>query len=299
MSDYGNEAEEEFECEWPDEDPNNEEIQGPEIELQNTFYTAEDLKRGKPAEALEMFETVILLAESLDDEVKFRFQALQNIVVLSAQLGQLENMVAKQSLLLKMVNKVAREDLSDAVNAVLDAVANYLSATPEFQSRMYKMTLDVLKSNNERLWLTICMRLAKIYMDMNNFQLLDALLNDLKESCRLPNQTALDQSKSNLLLEVYALEIQMCTAAKNNARMKSVYMETLKLNTVINDPRVVAIIKETGGKIYMSEKRWDKALDEMFESFKNYQESGNTRARTVLKYVILASILSGSEINYA
>mgnify|MGYP001577211872 CR=1 FL=1 len=91
----------------------------------------------------------------------------------------------------------------------------------------------------------------------------------------------------------------MCTAAKNNARMKSVYMETLKLNTVINDPRVVAIIKETGGKIYMSEKRWDKALDEMFESFKNYQESGNTRARTVLKYVILASILSGSEINYA
>jgi COP9 signalosome complex subunit 2 len=49
----------------------------------------------------------------------------------------------------------------------------------------------------------------------------------------------------------------------------------------------------------MSEKRWDRALDEMFESFKNYQESGNTRAKTVLKYVILASILSGSEINFA
>lgn len=91
----------------------------------------------------------------------------------------------------------------------------------------------------------------------------------------------------------------MCSAAKNNPRMKAVYLETLKLNAVINDPRVVAIIKETGGKIFMSEKRWDKALDEMFESFKNYQESGNTRARTVLKYVILASILSGSEINYS
>jgi COP9 signalosome complex subunit 2 len=81
--------------------------------------------------------------------------------------------------------------------------------------------------------------------------------------------------------------------------MKSVYLETLKLNAVINDPRVVAIIKETGGKIYMSEKKWDRALDEMFESFKNYQESGNSRAKTVLKYVILASILSGSEINYS
>ena len=62
---------------------------------------------------------------------------------------------------------------------------------------------------------------------------------------------------------------------------------------------MVAIIKETGGKIFMSEKKWELALNEMFESFKNYQESGNVRARTVLKYVILASILSGSVINYA
>ena len=71
------------------------------------------------------------------------------------------------------------------------------------------------------------------------------------------------------------------------------------MSSVINDPRVLAIIKETGGKIFMSEKKWEKALDELFESFKNYQESGNTRAKTVLKYVILASILSASEINYS
>jgi COP9 signalosome complex subunit 2 len=49
----------------------------------------------------------------------------------------------------------------------------------------------------------------------------------------------------------------------------------------------------------MGEKKWAQALEEMFESFKNYQDIGNTRAKTVLKYVILASILSGSEINYA
>lgn len=49
----------------------------------------------------------------------------------------------------------------------------------------------------------------------------------------------------------------------------------------------------------MSEKKWEKALEELFESFKYYQESANYRAKTVLKYVILASILSGSEINYA
>jgi COP9 signalosome complex subunit 2 len=67
----------------------------------------------------------------------------------------------------------------------------------------------------------------------------------------------------------------------------------------MNDSRVTAIIKEAGGKIYMNEKKWAQALDELFESFKSYQENGNTRAKAVLKYVILASILANSEINFA
>jgi COP9 signalosome complex subunit 2 len=72
------------------------------------------------------------------------------------------------------------------------------------------------------------------------------------------------------LLEVFALEIQMCTATKNTKRLKIVYPQTTNLNAVINDPRVIGIIKECGGKMYMSEKKWSKALEEMFESFKNY-----------------------------
>ena len=128
MADYGDE---EFECEWPDENPDDMEMPGPEVELQNTFYTAEDMKRNKPKDALEMFENVILISDSLDGETKYRLQALQNIVVLSAQLGELDNMVNKQRFILKMVNKVSREELSDAVNAILDAVAQYLQDKPE------------------------------------------------------------------------------------------------------------------------------------------------------------------------
>jgi COP9 signalosome complex subunit 2 len=158
----------------------------------------------------------------------------------------------------------------------------------------------VLKSSNERLWFTICIRLAKIYQDLGHFDQLDQLIIELKESCKVSQGSGqYDNSKSNLLLEMLAMEIQMCSAAKNHNRMKAVYNETLKLNAVINDPRVTAIIREAGGKIYMNEKKWALALDEMFESFKSYQESGNTRAKTVLKYVILASILADSEINYA
>jgi hypothetical protein len=51
------------------------------------------------------------------------------------------------------------------------------------------MTLEVLKSNNERLWFNICLRLGKIYLDMKNYDLLDSLLSELKDNCRLPNDT--------------------------------------------------------------------------------------------------------------
>lgn len=69
----------------------------------------------------------------MGDEVKFRFKALENIVILSAQLGEYENMVAKHKQLLKLVNKVARNDLSDAINNILDAVSTHLVEQPNYQ----------------------------------------------------------------------------------------------------------------------------------------------------------------------
>ncbi len=88
------------------------------------------------------------------------------------------------------------------------------------------MTLDILKTSNERLWFNICLRLGKIYLDTGSYEQLDLLLAELKENCKLSgNDTSsgYDSTKGNLLLEVFALEIQMCTATKNNKRMKAVY----------------------------------------------------------------------------
>lgn len=299
MSDYGNEGGEEFECEWPSDNENDQDMGGPEIDMQNTFYTAEDAKRTRPAEAIEMYENVAAMAESIGEHVvKYRFDSYKNIIVLSAQLQLLEKMVENQRNLLTLVTKVTKEELSEAVNNVLDAVANHLAAQPDYQKQIYKMTLDKLRSNNESIWFKTCLSMGKIYQDLKNFDLLDQLLSELKESCRTGSNT-FDNSKANNLLEVFAMEIQMCSSTKNNARMKAVYHEAQKLSSVNNDPRIFAIIKETGGKVFMGEKKWDSALNEMFDSFKDYQEIGNTRAKTVLKYVILASILSGSQIDYA
>jgi COP9 signalosome complex subunit 2 len=68
---------------------------------------------------------------------------------------------------------------------------------------------------------------------------------------------------------------------------------------LIVDPRVMSVIKECGGKLLLSEKKWGKALEELFDCFKLYQESGNLQAKHILLFVILASMLCDSKINYA
>ena len=125
----------------------------------------------------------------------------------------------------------------------------------------------------------------------------------MKEACKNPgaldNQfNSFDLGKGNLLLEVFALEIQMCIETKEQRRMKDVFIMTEKFSSVIEDPRVVGIIKECGGKMYMSEKRWELAHQEFINSFTSLVDCGSSRASCVLKYVILASLLCNSDVDY-
>lgn len=80
--------------------------------------------------------------------------------------------------------------------------------------------------------------------------------------------------------------------------MKEVFQLTEKFSSVIDDPRVVSIIKECGGKMYMSEKKWESALNQFKQSFESMVDSGHPRAQTMLKYVILTQLLSKSETDY-
>merc|ERR1719498_211390 len=126
---------------------------------------------------------------------------------------------------------------------------------------------------------------------------LQRLVRNLHKTCLKPDGSD-DMSKGSHLLEVYALEIQMCALTKNSLRMKEIYPKTINLTSAIADPRNIPAIRESGGKMHMSEKKWEAAYNEFFEAFKNYQETGNAvRAKTMLKYVVLANMLALSSIN--
>ena len=44
-------------------------------------------------------------------------------------------------------------------------------------------------------------------------------------------------------------------------------------------------------------ENWKGAQSDFFESFKNYDEAGSLQRIQVLKYLVLATMLSGSDIN--
>mmetsp|Transcript_60846 Transcript_60846/g.91870 ORF Transcript_60846/g.91870 Transcript_60846/m.91870 type:complete len:250 (+) Transcript_60846:670-1419(+) len=84
---------------------------------------------------------------------------------------------------------------------------------------------------------------------------------------------------------------------KNNKKLREIYEKSLVVQSAIPHPRIMAVIRECGGKMHMEEESWGDAQKDFFEAFKNYDEAGSSRRIQCLKYMVLANLLSLSEIN--
>jgi len=148
----------------------------------------------------------------------------------------------------------------------------------------------------ERMYFHIAMKLAKQCLTARNWEKCQELLDE----CRTMNTTASgedDSSKGSALLEVYALEMQMLTAKgeNNSARMTDLFERTQRLVANVNDPKVMSVIQECWGRMFASQGKWDRAYDEFNSSFEFYNSSGNPHLKQILKYMVIANILSGGK----
>uniref|UniRef100_A0A6V1ITC2 PCI domain-containing protein n=1 Tax=Heterosigma akashiwo TaxID=2829 RepID=A0A6V1ITC2_HETAK len=286
---YGSEEEYQY---GSDEDGD---VQDDRIEIENAFYEGDDLRQDKPQQAIELLQKVVDLETAKGDEVKWRFKALAHLVALHFQLDQKDAAVAKYQELFKYLGDVTRNECTDAVNAILDAVS---AATDlAFLTKMYELTLAALKrAANERMWFGTLCKLGRVHLQQEDYSGVQRVIDEAHRSCLLPDGSD-DPAKGTSLLEVYALEIQLCTATRNAARMREVYPKTLNLNAAVADPRIMGVIREEGGKMHMAAGRWAEAYNEFYEGFRSHQEAGNARARDCLKYVVLANMLALSDIN--
>jgi COP9 signalosome complex subunit 2 len=140
------------------------------------------------------------------------------------------------------------------------------------------------------------LKLAKVLFENKDFDALEKKLEAMHKECQLPDGSD-DPSKGNQLMDIYALEISMFSAKGNNRKLKELYERALKIKGLCN-PRIAGIIHECGGKMHMRERNWAMANSDFFEAFKNYDDAGaRKQSCQCLKYLVLANMLSGSDIN--
>jgi COP9 signalosome complex subunit 2 len=139
-------------------------------------------------------------------------------------------MVLKTKDLLRMSKTEAKAEVEEAINKILETVNNKLTDNQK-RKEMYTLILEDLKVSNERLWFNTSLRMGAIYMETDDLQNLNDMLLLLKTACKkadamnddLLDVDVYDMSKGNHLLEVFALEIQMCIKTKETRRMKQIY----------------------------------------------------------------------------
>lgn len=294
----------------------------PDVEIENQYYNAKGQKEDEPLEALAGFELVVSMQEQKDE---WGFKALSQMVKMNFQLGKHDDMMAKYKEMLTYIRSAVTRNMSEKkINKILDRVSG--SDNAELLQEFYMTTLSALQeSNNERLWFKTNLKLGGLCFSNGDFTRLKQILKELHKSCQGADGED-DVKKGTQLQEIYALEIQMYTEMKDNVNLKSLYERALRIKSAIPHPRIIGLIRECGGKMHMSEHKWEAAYTDFFEAFKrcagrtrchdsalpyrsdsvcprtvstvrSYDEAGNQRRIACLKYLVLANMLNKSDLD--
>ncbi|KAL2911996.1 COP9/signalosome complex subunit Csn2 [Polyrhizophydium stewartii] len=287
------------------EESGGEDDEDTHVDLENKYYSAKGLKEDSPKAALKEFRAVV---DAETDKGDWGFKALKQIVKLSFKLGDYPSashmltpltLSHYKEMLTYTRSAVTRNYSEKSINNILDFVSG--SQDMVFLEDFYSITLaDLEESKNDaspaRLWVKTNLKLAKLWLDRREYGRMTKITRQLHLSCQNDDGTD-DQRKGTLLLEIFALEIQMYTETKNNKKLKSVYQQCLNVKSAISHPRIMGVIRECGGKMHMGEAEWEKSQTDFFEAFKSYDEAGSPQRIQCLKYLVLANMLAESQIN--
>jgi COP9 signalosome complex subunit 2 len=268
-------------------------------DVENMYYKAKSKKEDDPEEALKEFKTIVDQEEEQGD---WGFKALKQSTKLLYIILKRPNDALKTytQLLTYTKSAVTRNYSEKTINGILDYVGGSKGATADVDvlEKFYQATLKALQeAKNDRLSVKTNLKLAKLWLDRKEFTRLSKLIRDLHNATGAAGEGDDQSQKGTQLLEIYALEIQMHNEMRNFKKLKEIYNATNNIRSAIPHPRIMGVIKECGGKMWMGERQWNRASEDFFESFRNYDEAGAAERIKVLKYLVLANMLMGSEVN--
>ncbi|EIN14388.1 PCI-domain-containing protein [Punctularia strigosozonata HHB-11173 SS5] len=267
-------------------------------DVENMYYKAKSKKEDDPESALKDFRAIV---EQEDEKGDWGFKALkQSTKLLFLELHRPADALKTYTELLTYTKSAVTRNYSEkTINGILDYVGGGKGGPVEVDvlEKFYQVTKDALvEAKNERLSVKTNLKLAKLWLDRKEYGRLAKLIRELHEATNRADSD--DQSqRGTQLLEIYALEIQMYNETRNFKKLKEIYNASNSVRSAIPHPRIMGVIKECGGKMWMGERQWNRASEDFFESFRNYDEAGSQQRIQVLKYLVLANMLMGSEVN--
>lgn len=275
----------------------DEEEESGDVDIENKYYNAKQIKADSPGDAIDEFLGVPALEQEKGD---WGFKGLKQAIKLEFRLGRFDSAVDHYKELLTYVKSAVTRNYSEkSINNILDYIEKTSDDRNSYQcmEEFYSLTLKSFQStNNERLWLKTNIKLARLWLDRKDYSHLSKKVRELHKSCQREDGSD-DPSKGTYSLEIYALEIQMYAETHNNKRLKALYQRALTVRSAVPHPRIMGIIRECGGKMHMNEEDWNDAQSDFFEAFKSYDEAGSMQRIQVLKYLVLTTMLMKSDIN--
>ncbi|KAK0427939.1 hypothetical protein QR680_010496 [Steinernema hermaphroditum] len=268
----------------------------PDVDMENQYYSGKSAKGENDfAQAKECFEDV--LNQEGDEKGEWGFKALKQLMKMAFAKKEYKAFLDYYGRLLGYVQRaVARNYSEKSITSIMDYVST-LKGEPEFVENFYSVTLKALKELKiERLWFKTNSKLGKLYFEKRDFEKLQEIIASLKASCRTESGED-DQKKGTQLMEVYALEIEMYTAQEDFQNLQRTYEKFKQITSAVAHPVIMGTIKECGGKMYLRNGYYERAFTDFFEAFKNYDEAGSQNRISALKYLVIASMLSKSDIN--
>lgn len=265
------------------------------IDLENQFYTATDeMEEGKTKEALASFRKTVkmekeFLASKDVKEAKWTFKALQEIVLLSFKLNKADDIVKSYKEMLAYKGDDVNDNLlTRAISKILDTVST--SGDADLEAAMYEATGSLGGAGdggNKRIWFKTNMKKATGHLNAKRY-------GELKDTIRELEKYVNDEgAKSDQLLDVFSLEIQMYMDQGDKFGVKRAYEKAVKI--VESNPGTLTsklpIFQFCGGKIMMEDGDFDAAYATLFDAFKYYQDIGSEIRIPCLKYMLIANML--------
>ncbi|CAO1616512.1 unnamed protein product [Parajaminaea phylloscopi] len=284
-------ADEDYDFDYEEDDDQEE----ADADIENLYYNAKAKKADDVEGALREFKVVV---EKESPKGDWGFKALKQQTKINFHRGRHQEALETYTTLLSYTKSAVTRNYSEkSINNILDYVSNAADVPLPTMELFYSVTNSTLEeAKNERLSVKTDLKLARLWLARQEWGRLTRSLKDLRAYCTTAQGND-DQSKGTILLEIFALEIQMYSEQANFKKLKQTYDATLQVKSAIPHPRIMGIIRECGGKMHMSEKNWTAAQVDFFQAFLMYDEAGSPQRITVLKYLVLSHMLMGSDID--